>query len=370
MAYDILPTENLKLSDIAETLIYNGGELADGISSWSDARAFFTEAANINMFSKHKPIIRAINFCQDFDESKPNYVKEWWKGTDGNCGVLPLQLSNYKLVPENTDGGRNGWQYLPPTGGESAPMRLGDFAGYYAKARLFYSDASAPEKIYKSDLSKFLVSLNEAAPNDLQLTIDDFTFAQDEGHNALSGAYAGVVITDEGGTIMARCTAAIINNGQISVDTTHLPTGTLTIYPFLSSKAIDQNSTTDDASARAYTIPYIKPITIVVEASSIEITISATMTSRYSVTWNATVVNKLSEERTLSAGVSYEKITSSGTEPQTSKTLDDVTIAANGVATLSATQSLVFALEDTPAVRVTLTLGGIYTASTDASFGL
>lgn len=361
---------NEKVQDIIDTLVANGAKLKEGFTSFHQHGALFTDEANINMFSKHKPIIRAVNFCQDFDSTKPNYLAKWWAGADGRNGVDPKMVNSYKDIPSAMDGNRNGWIYRLPTGGSSAPFRLGDFAGYYPKARIFYSDASAPAKVYKKDVDSFLVSMNAAAPNEHQLTIDDFTFGSDEGLNGLKGAYAGVVITNENGVIYARCTTNNNTNGQISVNTQNLPIGTLTIYPYLSEKFISQSSNTDIV-AKAYTIPYMKPIIISIEEGSIEITLSATMMSRYMVSWNAAITNKLNEQRVFASSVGYKKqVSTNNYSDLGSKNLGNVTIPANGSISLSDTATLSLSIEDgNPTIMVDLKIGTQYSAEAFTSYG-
>lgn len=368
--HEIIPNENVKMQDVIDTLVANGATLKEGFTSFHQLGALFTDEANINMFSKHKPIIRAVNFCQDFDSTKPNYLAKWWAGADGRNGVEPKMVNSYKDIPSAMDGNRNGWIYHLPTGGSSAPLRLGDFAGYYPKARIFYSDASAPDKVYKKDLDTFLVSMNAAAPNEHQLTIDDFTFGSDEGLNGIRGAYAGVVITNDAGAIQARCTATSTTNAQVSVNTQDLSVGVLTIYPYLSQKMIGQGDV-NDIVAKAYTIPYMKPIIIIIEEGSIEITLSATMMSRYNLSWSAVVVNKLAEQRVFASSISYKKEVSAGNYSELgSKSLGNVTIPANGSVSLSDTATLPLSLEDgNPTIKVELNIGTKYQSEAFTTFG-
>ena len=122
--YDILPTENLKWDDIRDTLNAGGGVVDN------NAINAFKETSGINVWSKHKPVVLAVNFCQDFNSGAANYNSTWWQGSDGNCGLVPKTLFNFSEVIENTDGEMNGWTYNLPKGGSSQPYRLGDFAGY------------------------------------------------------------------------------------------------------------------------------------------------------------------------------------------------------------------------------------------------
>lgn len=133
MVYDILPTTNLKYDDIRDTLNAGGGSVNNNVAS------AFKSAANINKWSKHKPVKLAVNFCQDFDSSAPNYDADWWKAKYSTCGLsIPFQpLTENQL---NTlaysayNGSLDNYTYLLPTGTASEPFRLGDFARYNRNA--------------------------------------------------------------------------------------------------------------------------------------------------------------------------------------------------------------------------------------------
>ena len=71
MVYDVLPTTNLKYDDVRDTLNSAGGSVNNIMSS------LFTEAANIDVWSKRKPVRLNVDFCQDFDSSAPNYNATW-----------------------------------------------------------------------------------------------------------------------------------------------------------------------------------------------------------------------------------------------------------------------------------------------------
>jgi len=129
MVYDILPTENLEFQDIRDTLAAGGGSVNNTMSS------LFTEAANINKWSKHKPVKLPVNFCQDFDSSAPNYDADWWKAKGTTYGISvpyqPLSESALRhLAYRAYNGDADNYTYLIPTGTSSEPFRLGDFAGY------------------------------------------------------------------------------------------------------------------------------------------------------------------------------------------------------------------------------------------------
>ena len=129
MVYDILPTTNLKYDDIRDTLNSAGGSVTNDVAS------AFKATANINKWSRHKPVKLAVNFCQDFDSSAPNYDADWWKGTPRTFGLkIPYlhattRLNNDALKIISHAPEPPNYTYELPTGGENDPLRIGDFAG-------------------------------------------------------------------------------------------------------------------------------------------------------------------------------------------------------------------------------------------------
>lgn len=124
----------LKAIDIRDTLSNYGGKVDNKTSS------YFTKDANINRWSKHKPIPNSKLFLPFDDEA-------WNKQT----GTIPMvsMHSNLQYEPaliEVWNGcSEDEWfEYAPPTGGTSQPLRMGDFRGYRA-------DATSPFKSFSCD---------------------------------------------------------------------------------------------------------------------------------------------------------------------------------------------------------------------------
>lgn len=119
--YTILPKANVTMDDVKNTLNANGGKVTNVLGT------FFTEEANINMWSRNKPTPYNAEFAD-------NNVSQ--KGHDGMHGII---------IPYNTDANfaavcLNDWSYRALDGyldgnGKQWPMRLGDFRGYYPAAK-------------------------------------------------------------------------------------------------------------------------------------------------------------------------------------------------------------------------------------------
>lgn len=124
----------LKAIDIRDTLNHYGGKVTN------DTTSYFTTDANINRWSKHKPIINGDPFLP--------FKSDAWNKQTGTIPMVSMH-SNLQYEPaliEVWNGcSEDEWfQYALPSGGISEPLRLGDFRGYRA-------DATSPFKSFSSD---------------------------------------------------------------------------------------------------------------------------------------------------------------------------------------------------------------------------
>lgn len=119
-------------TDVRDTLSGNNGSVTDTLNS------FFTASANINPWSKRKPVV---------DKRNPQIAnmttEEMAKQKDSEGEVIrryglemlggPFKPSDvYLMVKSNND---LGYRYPLPIGGLTQPMRLSDFCGYYPSAK-------------------------------------------------------------------------------------------------------------------------------------------------------------------------------------------------------------------------------------------
>lgn len=82
------------------------------------------KAPTINKWSKYKPVKYPLANTSGFPD--------WYKANDGFCGfdVGWAQASDPSLTNIVNAYKKGTWNYNPPTGGASAPYRIGDFKGY------------------------------------------------------------------------------------------------------------------------------------------------------------------------------------------------------------------------------------------------
>lgn len=124
----------LKAVDIRDTLNHYGGKVTN------DTTSYFTIDANVNRWSKHKPIVNSDPFLPFKSDAWNNQV-----------GTIPKVYMNSNLQYEpalievwNGCSEDEWFQYALPSGGTSEPLRMGDFRGYRA-------DATSPFKSFSSD---------------------------------------------------------------------------------------------------------------------------------------------------------------------------------------------------------------------------
>ena len=106
---------------------------AAGGSVGNDVTSFFKSAANLDMWSRFKPIVIArIPFLKLWD--KMDSTRYYYQGEDGKCGLSYNVYTDVGTFKSALVGGETRWDYMPPQGGENAPMRLGDFRRYCTTA--------------------------------------------------------------------------------------------------------------------------------------------------------------------------------------------------------------------------------------------
>ena len=109
----IVPNSNVNLANnVRDVLNGSGGSVSNDLTS------FFKDAAKIRMWAAYKPFIMAKDFPTDSERS----------GVQGSG--LSVNYSNRGIFNIAS------FQYNLPTGGASAPMRLGDFRGYNSEAKV------------------------------------------------------------------------------------------------------------------------------------------------------------------------------------------------------------------------------------------
>lgn len=357
--YNIIPVSPVIEIDVRDTLNANG-------SSVNDTWASLCGNPNNNGNSKHKPVRLNMNFCQDHDPNGANYVKDWWKSTDGLCGfnLDTAKASGWSTLVSLYDGGQNGWIYQPPQGGTAQPYRITDFAGYYPAARPLSHGFSAPATVYKTQTS---ASAAMALPieSEHSLTWRDF--------DTLKNYYFGILLW-RSASDYRRVTASetLANDGAtVTFNPSTLTSGaTYTVYPFICSVPYTSESANDKAMT-IYTVPNVEPSLMEVKSSAIIILpLAQKVNATKTIEWSVKVTNSTASAITLPNN-SVRIYRGTGTSTQTgdySATIANTTVAAgatktigSGTATLNYGSSFDFENE---IVRMSISLGGgTYTAT-------
>lgn len=133
--YDVLPTTNLRDTDIRDTLNANGGSVDDGIS-------YFLAEANLNKWARYKPESYKKDFDLTEDERKANRYglamssasSLFGSGVKPTSGNIDISEDYNGFLYKLCKGTLGQFEYVLPTGTANSPYRLGDFRGYNAKA--------------------------------------------------------------------------------------------------------------------------------------------------------------------------------------------------------------------------------------------
>lgn len=347
----------------------------------------------INKWAKYKPV-RLAN-------ATPDRSTSWWKASDNYCGFKIGTTSNWYyssakaiVAAFEANGGDGLWQYLPPTGGSTAPYRLGDFGGYDHKANPPFSGWTVGVEgtltfISDSDYAiERCFCYRNMDMNPYRLQFGDIWVHA--GYSNINDMYFGVVFkrfasSGSSGTVDERymVVTSAYTWGQTSTDTTSelymwgadiraiqpIPkvffnsNTTYKAYPILSESKIDGSTTTlpTDVSGTFFPLP-LEPITITKSAvaKTAQVDISCLETSskdsggninlnlRFKITnltenavsWNGTqipitinvFVGGQSPPTTISSYYVPSGSTASGKGKYTYKTLSNISLTGSSTA--------------------------------------
>lgn len=238
--HDIIPNSDVLASDIRDTLNANGSSCTNEIIT------FFNSKAVINHWSFRKP------YATD---------KDMFKLTDAqiisiNCGFTPNQIASYTSLadPAIMDGDMNGWKYTRPTEMSTPIYRLGDYIGYYPKARPMIENFMVMDKVSTQSTGVSATAIVNIADG-RQVAISDIGSLKD---------YHAAVFLKKGSTTTQRMyynedvTIGEAGTFDVSFKPSELTLGEWTAYPFLLGGST--NST-------YFTIPNVSPKTFEVVSS-------------------------------------------------------------------------------------------------------
>jgi hypothetical protein len=192
-------------------MAYSSGKISAPVSIYDIQQALgvsetdlgsLCKHANINMWAKYKPVIRASVIdttgqlksdktwkpINDYGGTPGIGSVAWYRSDAGNFGITPKAfsigsgdsrtinaLNNLAAVVKASTDGLNGWIYTRPNGTISEPFRQIDFNRYYDTApRPVVRASISANNIYASDTGGWQISLDimGSAYNDVNDNID------------------------------------------------------------------------------------------------------------------------------------------------------------------------------------------------------
>lgn len=248
-----------------------------------------------NMWAKYKPVVWA-KWVIDRDT-----LTTWWKGQDGNCGIIPFSVTNYLDIPNYTNGSMNGWVYKAPTGGANAPCRLLDFDGYNHEAECAITGFTTQGSIDPGSTVIGQVGLSTEGGDSVTLA--------DINYQGITNTYFGIMVMKNGSVVRKATSKTPISSGGYSaeVSTTGLSKGEYLVYPFLCTSI--QTDGGSDVAGTYFTVPGTSAATLRIEdAISILITAKYTYTgtTRTGITYSTSA--RYNRAGTLSLTNNYVRI--------------------------------------------------------------
>lgn len=192
----VIGTSNILMSTVRDTLNEAGGSVGNELKS------FFSTNANLNKWSKFKPVIYTNQPFLD-DERR-------WKGDSGLCGFIESSIvfsSADTLVTAYKN--KNTFVYDIPQGGTTEPMRLGDFRGYCTDSQAPIWDFYINGAFTDSNTSSIDCELVTNSPDtNIELLLSDIS---PKGANAANW-YFGVIFELNTGTLIVKSSTTSIGS--------------------------------------------------------------------------------------------------------------------------------------------------------------
>ena len=269
--HDIIPSSNVLASDIRDTLNANGSSCTNEIIT------FFNSKAVINHWSFRKPYSSDDDMFMLTDAQIMSI----------NCGFTPKQIASYTSLADPTimDGDMNGWVYNRPFGGATSPYRLGDYIGYYPKARPMIENFFVPEQASNQFSGTYVgaTAIVASEHDGKSVTLADL--------GTLSSYYPAVYVKQASGSQsrMYEGESTIGSSGTFNVE---IPvsdlsiTGNWVVYPFLKK------------GSTYYTIPNVSARTINIVATyfSLAVRVERRTDGTKTIDYTITVVNNTSAQ--------------------------------------------------------------------------
>ena len=326
-------TDPVHVSDIRDVVAYDSLKLGTLIKSGS-----------INKWAKFKPVRQAVvSFASQLDgQKKWKSTSDWWKGTDGQCGLAFTtatslgNASSYGSFLYSLRMGNMGWTYARPRGQGRSPkewFRTLDFL-QYAPAAPAPID-SMPDSIMLRSDDRLVVQpvMNRGDAYSLHLT--DFAV----GGTSLEDFYLGILVYRYSDLFTFKTSDQPLGTEDPVVTFTNMLAyagRTATIVPFLSSKRIATQGT--DPGAGVFLGADVPPKSVMIKAytTGLQTEVTAQWRSPLYVRCGYTVrfVNDTAAAITVT-GISIALYRSDTQAALDTDTVASVTVPAGGVEELT-----------------------------------
>lgn len=248
-------TAPVSIEDVSSTL---------GVGNYDLGYLCANSHGKINPWARYKPVV--------YSKMAPTATEKWWQANDGNCGIVPKNITHYSDSVNWADGSMNGWRYMAPTGKDFSPFRLLDFDGYNHKAEAPLFGFSVPTSISNQFPNSGFVAACGTTLTPEGGSLPDYLHLGDL--LSIKDCYFGVYVKQRNGSQARRATASTpIGKGTTSarIKTYGMPTGTWDVYPFICTAILEQDAI--DVANSCYTVPLVKSASINIISSYISITL-------------------------------------------------------------------------------------------------
>lgn len=277
-------------TDAANKLGISAAEVAQCLGISSLDMGTQCTSAKINMWSRKKPV--------HINHRAPNRVTEWWKGSEGDCGVKPpTRVSTFAAVKALYDGGLNGWSHTRP----SLYYRRMDFDGYYHYAEPQIRELDVPADVIVGNTIPASVGIREDdrdSSGSGSLNMDEITV----DNIALSNWYVGIALF-EGSTLrgwIAEHKGLTMQQYEYPTDSSMIGK-TYTVVPFYSKVYLSKDSGVSIDGA-LMPLPVLQPMQVKVNSTAILISIGAEAiwaSDKMSISFTVTALNEGSSSLTF-----------------------------------------------------------------------
>ena len=204
----------LGTTNISTTLV------ANTIGTGSNDVGTLCTSSKINMWSKKKPVI--------LNQLFPDRSGNWWLGIGNDCGITATHVGTIAEVINAIDNNAIPMYYNKPTGGDSAPFRLADFAGYDHIAQPPFLKPDDRYYLKGGSNIKYIQFYSNESPTSVPLKNLGFT----------GGNYSMAIFKNAVNGNIVYFTSDIVNSGvgggvaleSITVDLSELPSGSHDVY--------------------------------------------------------------------------------------------------------------------------------------------